>query len=240
MTETEWLTATDGVALANHWGDGLTERKARLIMVACCRRHQRFVKHKSIREALAAVVAHYADPTADAPLDGDRFRRLQEAARQTAEARRQGAVRGLAFAVMAAIEPTSMMQQSWRTFRFLVFSCLTDIEGGVQYESIDDEQAAQAKLVREVLGNPFQKVKVKPAWRTDTVMTLACQMYATEEFGAMPILADALQDAGCDSDAILDHCRDASLLSGEPTGSPAPPVSHVRGCWVLDLLLKKK
>ena len=100
MTENEWLTAADGVALANHWGDNLPERKARLIMAACCRRHERFVKHKSIRDALTAVVAHYADPlAADAPLDGDRFRRLQEAARRTAEARARGAVRGLAWPV---------------------------------------------------------------------------------------------------------------------------------------------
>jgi hypothetical protein len=51
-------------------------------------------------------------------------------------------------------------------------------------------------------------------------------MYATREFGAMPILADALQDAGCAHDGVLTHCRDAT----------AP---HARGCWVVDLLLQK-
>jgi hypothetical protein len=54
----------------------------------------------------------------------------------------------------------------------------------------------------------------------------ANHMYQTLEFGAMPILADALQDAGCDSDDILNHCR-----------GPGP---HVRGCWVVDLVLGKE
>jgi hypothetical protein len=49
----------------------------------------------------------------------------------------------------------------------------------------------------------------------------------SRDFSAMPILADALQDAGCDSAAILDHCRDANA-------------THVRGCWVVDLALGKE
>jgi hypothetical protein len=42
----------------------------------------------------------------------------------------------------------------------------------------------------------------------------------------MPILADALQDAGCDNEEVLDHCRAADGV-------------HVRGCWVVDLVLGK-
>jgi hypothetical protein len=52
-------------------------------------------------------------------------------------------------------------------------------------------------------------------------------MYESRKFGAMPILADALQDAGCDSEDILHHCRDNDQL-------------HVRGCWVVDLVLGKE
>ena len=88
------------------------------------------------------------------------------------------------------------------------------------------ELQAQVLLLREVFGNPFRPVTLDPAWLTSTVVTLAQQMYDANEFGAMPILGDALQDAGCDNAAVLDHCRDA----------PAP---HVRGCWVLDLVLRK-
>ena len=56
-------------------------------------------------------------------------------------------------------------------------------------------------------------------------LALAKQMYELWNFSAMPILADALQDAGCHNADILDHCR-----------GPGP---HVRGCWVVDLILSK-
>ena len=88
------------------------------------------------------------------------------------------------------------------------------------------EQAAQAALLREIFGNPFRPVAFSADWRTDTAITLARRMYESREFGAMPILADALQDAGCENDDILSHCR-----------GDGP---HVRGCWVVDLVLGKE
>jgi hypothetical protein len=82
-----------------------------------------------------------------------------------------------------------------------------------------------ASVLRELFGNPFRPAAFDPAWHTDTVVALARQMYESRDFGAMPILADALQDAGCASDDILTHCRGAG--------------PHVRGCWVVDLVLGK-
>jgi hypothetical protein len=82
-------------------------------------------------------------------------------------------------------------------------------------------------LLRDIFSNQVRKVKWERQWRTDTAFVLAQQMYDSRDFGAMPILADALQDAGCDSDDILSHCRDASA-------------THVRGCWVVDLVLGKE
>ncbi len=90
--------------------------------------------------------------------------------------------------------------------------------------------------LHEVFGNPFATGRRRkgeprrgwmfaPEWRTDTAVLLARQMYESRDFGAMPILADALQDAGCDNADILTHCR--------------KPGEHVRGCWVLDLVLEK-
>jgi len=75
------------------------------------------------------------------------------------------------------------------------------------------------------ISGPAPSVAFPSAWRTSTVMLLAQQMYESRDFSAMPILADALQDAGCDNDDILNHCRAESL--------------HVRGCWVVDLVLGK-
>jgi hypothetical protein len=88
------------------------------------------------------------------------------------------------------------------------------------------ESGRQTLLARDIFGNPFRSVAFSPAWRTNTAVLLARQMHDSREFSAMPILADALQDAGCDSDAILSHCRDTNQ-------------AHVRGCWVVDQVLGK-
>ena len=88
------------------------------------------------------------------------------------------------------------------------------------------EAAAGGRLLRDLFGNPFRPVTFSPSWRTDTAISLAAHVYDARDFSAMPILADALQDAGCDSDDVLSHCRDATL-------------AHARGCWVIDLVLGK-
>jgi hypothetical protein len=84
---------------------------------------------------------------------------------------------------------------------------------------------ALADVYRELLPNPLRTLEWKTAWFTSTVRALAAQIYARQEFGALPILADALQDAGCDDEQILTHCR-----ATKP---------HARGCWVLDAVLGK-
>lgn len=80
-------------------------------------------------------------------------------------------------------------------------------------------------MVRDIFGNPFRPITFSPEWRTDAAAALARQMYESHDFSLMPILADALQDAGCDNADILDHCRGSG--------------PHVRGCWVVDLVLGK-
>jgi hypothetical protein len=84
----------------------------------------------------------------------------------------------------------------------------------------------KAHRLRAIFGNPFRPITLKPAWLTSSVVTLARQMYDGRDFSPMPILADALQDAGCDNEDILNHCRQ--------------PGEHVRGCFVVDLVLEKK
>jgi hypothetical protein len=84
-------------------------------------------------------------------------------------------------------------------------------------------EALYGSLVRCIFGNPFRPVTFNPAWRTDTAVIRARQMYDSRDFGAMPILADALQDAGCEDEQVLSHCRDAG--------------PHARGCWVVDGVL---
>ena len=87
--------------------------------------------------------------------------------------------------------------------------------------------AMRCHLLRDIFGNPFRPIELDPAWRSETVVALAAAIYAERAFDRMPILADALEEAGCDHPNILTHCRDAIA-------------THVRGCWVVDLVLGKE
>lgn len=104
-----------------------------------------------------------------------------------------------------------------------VFKIRHDHPAGPQ-ESLPDPE--RCRILRDIFGNPFHSVEVVPAWRTSTVLALAKQMYDSHDFSTMPILADALQDADCENADVLNHCR-----------GDGP---HVRGCWVVDLLLGKE
>lgn len=79
-------------------------------------------------------------------------------------------------------------------------------------------------LVRDVFPNPFAPPRFDPAWRTPDVTALARGIYDARAFDGLPVLADALQEAGCDNDELLNHLRDMSR-------------THIRGCWALDLCL---
>ncbi|OAI51293.1 hypothetical protein AYO44_05170 [Planctomycetaceae bacterium SCGC AG-212-F19] len=84
----------------------------------------------------------------------------------------------------------------------------------------------QVRLLRDIFGNPFRRMKLDPAWQTGTVVSLATAIYAERAFERMAILGDALEEAGCADIDILTHCR----TGGE----------HVFGCWLVDVLLGKE
>jgi hypothetical protein len=86
--------------------------------------------------------------------------------------------------------------------------------------------AAQCALLRDIFRNPFHSVSIDGSWlvwNNGLIPRLTKTIYAERAFDQMPILADALEDAGCTDAAILNHCR-----------SDGP---HVLGCWLIDLLL---
>jgi len=83
--------------------------------------------------------------------------------------------------------------------------------------------ALLAANIRDIFGPfPFRSITLKSAWLISTVVALANAIYKEKAFDYLPVLADALQDAGCDIEYVLNHCRQ--------------PSEHVRGCWVVDLL----
>jgi hypothetical protein len=87
-------------------------------------------------------------------------------------------------------------------------------------------QRDQCEWLRCLFTNPFRPAAFAPAWRSETAVALASAIYAERAFDRLPILADALEEAGCDHADILAHCR-----------GPGP---HARGCWVVDGVLGKQ
>ncbi len=104
-------------------------------------------------------------------------------------------------------------------------ACAWSAPASQQEEAFAAEGALQAQLVREIIANPFRPVVLAVAWLTRDAVAIAHEIYDERRFGDMPILADALEDAGCKDPTILDHCRQ----SGQ----------HVRGCWLIDTLTGK-
>jgi hypothetical protein len=82
-----------------------------------------------------------------------------------------------------------------------------------------------ATVLRDIFIRPFDRIKAMAAWRSTDVLGVARAIYEDLAFDRMPLLADALMDAGCEDEQILAHCRSAG--------------PHVRGCWVVDLVLGK-
>jgi hypothetical protein len=225
MTETEWLAATDPVPMLTHleppperkWN--VSKRKLRLFSVGCCRR-----LHGGKLSAGERNATETAETYADVGMTVDD---LAHANGLLGNDIRDGPVHcamsvGIGAYVAYMVEQivhTAGKDFSKRRFRWL-------LNRNAVRTAERAERQVLADLLRCVVGNPFRPVTFSPSWRTDTAVSLARTMYESRDFSVMPILADALQDAGCDNDDILDHCRGSG--------------PHVRGCWVCDLVLGKE
>ena len=110
---------------------------------------------------------------------------------------------------------------------------------GQWHQANDHIRRRICAVIHEVIGNPFQKWSRTAPWSeggliqpdgrtvalTDTVRGLAETVHQLQAFDRLPILADALEEAGITDTALLAHCR-----SEEP---------HIRGCWALDVVRGK-
>ncbi len=92
-------------------------------------------------------------------------------------------------------------------------------------QSLRDGLGSLVKFIHCIIGNPFRPVVADPAWLTPTVLSIASSIYQEHTFDRLPTLADALGEVGCTNADVLLHCRQ--------------PGEHVRGCWVVDLILGK-
>jgi hypothetical protein len=220
MTEDGWLACIDPQPMIQQLRGQASQRKWRLFAVACCNQIEHMISRAgdyaqvSYRRAIE-VAERYADQNAtheeliaDCGLAGDCA---------------YGQEGPDPFQLVASPNTKSLEEVAEYAQDVAYFEFSPEIDGGACERALNRAKVAQCDLLRDVFGNPFRPVSLDPAWRTSTVVTLAEGMYESRDFGAMPILADALQDAGCDNVDVLNHCRD--------TTQP-----HVRGCWVVDLL----
>ncbi len=204
MTEAEWQSSRDPTALLAHLKDrgGLSERKGRLFAVACCARVAHLIPDVLGRRALV-VAERYADGDASE-------RELHVIADTFCPCGVYNADYGhpaLRAAHFALYPETAERAATWAFY-------------ARRRRDKDGERAAQAALVRCIFGNPFRPSPVieVPA----LVRKLAHAIYEERAFERLPVLADALEEAGCTDAALLAHCRQ--------------PGEHARGCWVIDLL----
>jgi hypothetical protein len=218
MTEEEWLTGSEAADLVFEVKDLVSDRKVRLLAVACARRVNHLLWAGWHSYLAIDIAEDYADGIGT---------------REQLEAGQRGVVGKLELYPGEPVYDASF------------WACSVDINGDVGCSlfyaanvstrpfSEDDEAARvreaevgqQTRLLRCIFGNPFRPVTFAPAWRTETALALATGIYEDRAFDRLPILADALEEAGCDVADVLTHCR-----------GPGP---HARGCWVVDGVLGK-
>jgi hypothetical protein len=226
MTEREWLRAKNPTLLFDHLQSAVAasrtkqgRRRLHLVACGCCRL---VWDHLTDPRAMIAIetAERFADGEARATDVGKVARRLEKLTMGGYLPDDPGVQ--VRTAVCMAATAASTTRPLLTAEAMLSFPLPLAGYCGPPREA----RALIADLIRDIFGNPFRPQGPDPTWRTSAVTALARQMYDAREFSAMPILADALQDAGCDCEDILNHCR-------------APGV-HVRGCWVVDLVSGKE
>ncbi len=222
MTEAEWVVCTD-VERMLHFLFKSTTRKRHLFACACCRRIWALLTDERSRVAVQVAEARYADKK---PFTRQQIRDAQTAAKAAVDEATSEAARQAALAAADALSAGVCGASHYR----LAFSCASAVGDAAGHGWWLMEIAAQAVLVRDIWGPlPFRSFGVNPAWlewQRGTIPKLAAAIYDERRFQDLPVLADALEEAGCRDEDILSHCR----TEGE----------HVRGCWVVDLGLGKK
>jgi hypothetical protein len=217
MTEAEWLGCVDPKPMLEFLQGKVSDRKLRLFAVACCRRIWSLLADKRSRMAVEV-----GEKVADGMATDEEEFAAYEAACNAKDDAWCGAYENVDFPAVAASyvvcsDPSPALVAG-----------LTASAGDDPRGRAPGETAFQCRLLRDINSNPFRPITIDPAWlawNDGTVQKIAQAIYDERAFDRMPILADALEEAGCPNQDILTHCRSG----GE----------HVRGCWVVDLLLGK-
>ena len=244
MDETRWLTAAYPQPLLTYLRrpgrvarTKAGRRKLRLFACACCRR-----LWPALRPGQQAVIEQ-AERAADGVTDLSSVHRAWEAAHPLNFGSGARTFLSVVLSLFGGrpiqTEPTAVPQSAQIELVRTILGHLSRSEtwatasvwrpvGGRELTPIRGtepkvERKFQADLVRCLFGNPFRPATIVSAWRTASAVGLARGIHVEFAFDRLPILADALEDAGCDVAAALNHCRHERV--------------HTRGCWVVDALL---
>jgi hypothetical protein len=230
LTDSEWVTWADPTEMLKHLevSGKASQRKLRLFACACCRRIWDALPSEASRRAVE-VSARYLD------------RQVKSGVRQRAEEE----ARSVGSQAFGRREPWKMyaayaawhaaMKDAWAAaFSTAAHAACAAMwyaepasERGVgerQERAKGKASRAQCDLLRDVF-NLFRPTVVEAEWKTPSVLALARGIYDDRRFEDLPILADALEEAGCVDPEVLNHCRG--------------PGVHVKGCWLLDLVLRR-
>ncbi len=227
MTPSEWLACDDILPMLEFLRGRSGERKLRLFACACVRRQW----HRLHDERSRACVDG-AEWFADGLGSADGLHALYVAGMRAADSTAVRVSLGASWYAARAAAMTCVPQMSedlaGRVAAEAAISARGDEAASATPAHDPDERRAQADVLREIMGDPSRPVALDRAvlaWNDGTVARLAEAIHTRASYEDMPLLHDALLDAGCDDDNILTHCRTAE--------------GHVKGCWVLDLLLGK-
>jgi hypothetical protein len=228
MTEAEWLASTDPAPmLAFVSASEPSDRKRRLFAVACCRSVAHLLSDRRSLEAVAAA-ERYADGLID---EGGLAAARSAAALAAQEAWSVGpAAATAAGAARVAVEnpwACTAAGMAGAAASIVAAALSRAAERPARATTLMQATAAQANLVREVFCPPWRQAPAPGPSPRDCpdAVAIARRAYDEGDFLALPVVADALEDAGCTDAEVLGHLR-----------GPGP---HVRGCWALDLLLGK-
>jgi hypothetical protein len=226
MTEAEWLAGADLDAMLIALTDRMSVRKGLLFGLACCRRIGHHFRADRSRACLN-VVEHYADGLAGPE---DLWSAHDAVVQEEIERRERQSVSGMAYAALEALSHPS----GPGPFRVAEFAAAAFAEDRHDRQTgwnavLAVERKIQCELLREVVGNRFRPARAEASWlcwHGGTIPDLAPAVYDGKAFDRLPVLADALEEAACTDTDVLAHCRRAG--------------GHVRGCWVVDVLLGKE
>ena len=233
MTENDWLEGTDPTPMLEFMWGKATQRKLRLFAVACCRRIWTQMTDTRSRHAVDLAERSADEPVSDRELD--LASGAAEGAYEDSLTNDEGKAVGdddprtaAAAAASYASSPGTLGPEH--------FSVVLEETAAASPVGADREKAAHAVLLRDLFGNPFRPARLNLtslAGDGGLVVRLAQVAYEDRllpsgllDDARLAVLADALEEAGCSDAELLGHLRE-----------PGP---HVRGCWLLDLLLAKE